>query len=273
MAGAPCRHDLEQPIPMLIVLSPAKALDFDTPPVSDRRTQPGLLDDAEELIGVMREKSPVEIAALMKLSDPLAALNVARYQRWSRPFTRRNAKQAVLAFDGNVYRGLDATTLGDEGLAWLQAHLRILSGLYGVLRPLDLMQPCRLEMGTRVDNPRGPTLYAFWREQITAALNETLARQRGPSVLVNLASDEYFRAVDRGRLKARVVTPVFEDWGGSRYRVVGVHAKRARGLMTRFAASRRISQVDALRAFDLEGYAFAGGASDDDTWVFRRRAA
>ncbi|MCB1955607.1 MAG: peroxide stress protein YaaA [Rhodocyclaceae bacterium] len=255
---------------MLIVLSPAKALDFDTPPHVDTRSQPDFLDEAEALVHVMREKSPQEVAGLMKLSDPLASLNVARYQGWKRPFTKRNAKQAVLAFDGDVYGGLDAKRLDDQDLAWAQSHVRILSGLYGVLRPLDLMQPYRLEMGTRLDNPRGPNLYRFWGDRISVALNKVLKKQRGPSVLVNLASEEYFKAVDRRALQARVVTPVFEEWKGSSYRIISFNAKRARGLMTRFAIGRRIEDPEDLKYFDLEDYAFAPAASEGDRWVFRR---
>ncbi|MCB1916218.1 MAG: peroxide stress protein YaaA [Rhodocyclaceae bacterium] len=256
---------------MLIVLSPAKALDFDTPPHVDRRTQPALLDDAEILVGVMRDKSPQQVAALMNLSDPLASLNAARYQRWKRPFTRRNAKQAVLAFDGDVYGGLDAPSLGEDDLAWAQQHLRILSGLYGVLRPLDLMQPYRLEMGTRLENPRGGNLYRFWGRTIADQLAAALKRQRGERVLVNLASEEYFKSVDRRALGVRVVTPVFEDWKSGRYRVISFFAKRARGLMSRFAIERRLGAVEGLRQFAGEGYGFAAEASDEDRWVFRRR--
>ena len=256
---------------MLIVLSPAKALDFETPAHVDRRSQPALLDEAETLVGVMRDKSPQQIAGLMKLSDQLASLNAARYQAWKRPFTRRNAKQAVLAFDGDVYGGLDARTLDDDDLAWAQQHLRILSGLYGVLRPLDLMQPYRLEMGTRLENPRGANLYRFWGRTIADELGKALKRQRGERVLVNLASEEYFKSVDRRALGTRVVTPVFEDWKAGGYRVISFFAKRARGLMSRYAIEHRLVDVEALRQFTGEGYGFAAEASDGDRWVFRRR--
>ncbi|MCB1909396.1 MAG: peroxide stress protein YaaA [Rhodocyclaceae bacterium] len=256
---------------MLIVLSPAKALDFETPAHVDRRTQPVLLDEAETLVGVMRDKSPQQLAELMKLSDPLASLNAARYQNWKRPFTRRNAKQAVLAFDGDVYGGLDAPSLDEEGLAWAQQHLRILSGLYGVLRPLDLMQPYRLEMGTRLANPRGANLYRFWGPIIADELGKALKRQRGERVLVNLASEEYFKSVDRRTLGVRIVTPVFEDWNAGRYRVVGFFAKRARGLMSRHAIDHRLDEVEELKRFGGEGYGYVGEVSDPDRWVFRRR--
>ena len=256
---------------MLIVLSPAKALDYDTPPHIDKRTQPAFLDDAEELVAVMRDKSPAEVAGLMHLSDKLAALNVARYQNWNRPFTRRNAKQAVLAFNGDVYDGLDARSLDADALGWAQDHVRILSGLYGMLRPLDLMQPYRLEMGTRLSNPRGANLYDFWGEQIALGLRKALARSKGERVLVNLASNEYFKSVRKSALGARIVTPMFEDWKSGRYRVISFFAKRARGLMCRFAVSERINDPEGLKAFAGDEYAFAAEASEADRWVFRRR--
>lgn len=258
--------------PMLIVLSPAKSLDFSPPPGPLERSRPQFLDDAQALVEVLREKSPAELAALMKLSDPLAALNAARYQEWHRPFTVRNAKQALLAFDGDVYRGLDAASLDEQELAWCQGHVRILSGLYGLLRPLDLMQAYRLEMGTRLANPRGGNLYAFWGPRIAETLERTLRRRGAAAVLVNLASEEYFRAVDRKVFGARVLTPVFEEWRAGSYRVISFFAKRARGLMTRYAARLRITEVEELKSFDLEGYSFCAAASDGDRWVFRRRA-
>lgn len=259
---------------MLFVISPAKALDYDTPPTTDRHSQPDFLDQAEQLIGILRELAPQDVAKLMSLSDQLATLNVARYAAWSRPFDTANAKQAVLAFNGDVYEGLDAASLGDEDLSWAQDHLRILSGLYGVLRPLDLMQAYRLEMGSRLANPRGRNLYAWWGSRITEALRATLAAQRESGelpVLVNLASEEYFKSVQADRLGARVVTPVFEDWKGGRYKIISFYAKRARGLMCRHAIRHRAMDVEALKDFDAEGYAFVEAASDDDTLVFRRR--
>ena len=259
---------------MILVISPAKALDYETPPTTATFTQPDFLDHAAELIEVLREKSPAQIAELMSLSDPLSSLNVARYASWSRPFAPDNAKQALLAFNGDVYEGLDAKTLDDEGLAWAQDRLRILSGLYGVLRPLDLMQAYRLEMGTRLANPRGKNLYEFWGERITDELNRLLAREEEAGrerVLVNLASDEYFKSVKPKKLEGRIVTPVFEDWKGGRYKIISFYAKRARGLMSRYVITRRIDEVEALQGFDAEGYAFAADASDADTLVFRRR--
>ncbi len=261
---------------MILVISPAKALDYETPPTVPTHTQPAFLDDAAELIEVLRQRSPAEIAALMALSDPLASLNVARYASWSRPFTAANAKQAVLAFNGDVYEGLSAPTLTAADLAWAQDHLRILSGLYGVLRPLDLMQPYRLEMGTRLATARGKNLYEFWGARITAELNALLAREEAAgreAVLLNLASDEYFKSVQPKKLKGRLVSAVFEDWKGGRYKIISFYAKRARGLMSRYVIEQRIDEVEALKGFDREGYAFAAEASDGDTLVFRRREA
>jgi len=261
---------------MLIVLSPAKALDYETPPTTDTFTRPDFLDQSQRLIGILRECSPAEIARLMNLSDQLAALNVARYEGWQPAFTPANAKQAVLAFNGDVYEGLAAPTMDQEALEWTQAHLRILSGLYGVLRPLDLMQPYRLEMGTRLETEHGTTLYAFWGERITDEINRLLDQQRAAgeeAVLVNLASTEYFKSVKRNKLRGRLVTPVFEDWKGGRYKVISFFAKRARGLMSRYAVDHRIDEVEGLKDFDSEDYRFAAEASDADTWVFRRRVA
>ncbi len=259
---------------MILVISPAKALDYETPPTTATFTQPDFLDQSAELIDILREKSPAQIAELMSLSDQLSSLNVARYASWSRPFAPDSAKQALLAFDGDVYEGLDAKSLADDDLAWAQDHLRILSGLYGVLRPLDLMQAYRLEMGTRLANPRGKNLYEFWGERITDELNRLLAREEDAGrerVLVNLASDEYFKSVKPKKLNGRIVTPVFEDWKGGRYKIISFYAKRARGLMSRYVITRRIDEVEALQGFDAEGYAFAADASDADTLVFRRR--
>ncbi|MBA4743165.1 MAG: peroxide stress protein YaaA [Azoarcus sp.] len=259
---------------MIFVLSPAKALDYETPPTLARHSQPDHLDASAELIDILRERSPAEVSKLMGLSDKLAALNVARYQEWSRPFSPDNAKQAVLAFNGDVYEGLDAPSLSEEDLDWAQEHVRILSGLYGVLRPLDLMQAYRLEMGTKLETPAGRTLYAWWGERITAALNELIAEREQAGevpVLVNLASDEYFKSVKPSKLEARIVTPVFQDWKNGQYKIISFYAKRARGLMARHAVVHRITDVAGLKGFDADGYAFAADASSDDRLVFRRR--
>jgi len=255
---------------MLFLLSPAKSLDYDTPAGDVPHTQPQFVPQATELIDILRQKSPQDIAELMHLSDALSGLNVARYQAWRPKFTAKNAKQAVLAFNGDVYEGLDAKTLDAQSLAWAQNHVCILSGLYGVLRPLDYMQPYRLEMGTQLPNPHGKNLYEFWGTQIAEHLNTRLKKERDP-VIVNLASVEYFKSVDRQALKARVVECVFEEFKGGKYKIVSFHAKRARGLMARFAATHAVSQPEQLKAFDAEGYEFDAAASEPDRLVFRRR--
>jgi cytoplasmic iron level regulating protein YaaA (DUF328/UPF0246 family) len=255
---------------MLIVLSPAKTLDYESPLKVKTHSQPDFIPRSAELISLLREMSPAKIGGLMKISDALAHLNAARYASWSKKFTFDNARQALLAFNGDVYEGLDAATLNEKQLTWAQDHLRILSGLYGVLRPLDLMQPYRLEMGTRLPNARGKDLYAFWTEAVTQSLNDSLRSQKSKA-LVNLASEEYFKSVQANALVAPVVTPIFEDWKGGKYKIISFYAKRARGLMARFAIDKKITRADQLKAFDSEGYAFEPRGSDDQHWLFRRR--
>jgi len=257
---------------MIIVLSPAKSLDYHRPPTLVEHTEPAFLDQSQLLIDKLRPLSPSALASLLKISDQLAVLNATRYAEWARPFTPDNAKQAILAFNGDVYAGLAAATLTPADLHFAQTHLRILSGLYGLLRPLDLMQPYRLEMGTRLANPRGGDLYAFWGERLTEALDSALREARA-AVLVNLASEEYFKAVRPKNLSVPVVQPVFEDWSGGRFRVVSFYAKRARGLMARFAIVNRLCEAAGLRDFAVDGYAHVAEASDEKVWVFRRRLA
>lgn len=261
---------------MLFLLSPAKSLDYDTPaPQALPATQAhfeGPRGPAAELIRLLRAKSPQEVAELMHLSDKLSALNVARYAIWASKGTEKNAKQAALAFDGDVYGGLDAKSLNVEQLAWAQDHVCILSGLYGVLRPLDRLQPYRLEMGTKLANRHGNDLYAFWGSRIAEHLNRRLAADSSP-VVINLASQEYFKSVDLKVLKARVVECVFEEWKGGRYKIVSFFAKRARGLMARWAVLHRAATPKALEKFDLEGYGFDATASRAERLVFRRAAA
>ncbi|TAM51593.1 MAG: peroxide stress protein YaaA [Paraburkholderia sp.] len=259
---------------MIIVLSPAKSLDYETPPHVAKHTIPDFVDDAAQLIDQLRRYSPQHIASLMDISDALARLNFQRYADWSREFSLDNAKQAVLAFNGDVYEGFDAKTLSAADLDYAQRHVRLLSGLYGVLRPLDLLQPYRLEMGTRLPNPRGKDLYAFWGERITDALNAQLRRNKGGArVIVNCASTEYFKSVRPKRLEGPVVTPVFEDWKGGRYKIISFYAKRARGLMARYVVEQRIGSPEKLKDFAVDGYAFDAAASNDSTFVFRRRIA
>lgn len=257
---------------MLFLLSPAKALDYETPlPAGLPHTEAQFKQPAAELIAVLRQKSPQQVAELMHLSDALAGLNVARYAAFSPRFTAANARPAALAFNGDVYEGLQARSLKPAELGWLQEHVCILSGLYGVLRPLDRIQPYRLEMGTRLATERGGNLYQFWGPRIAEYLNRRLADNPSP-VVVNLASQEYFKSVDRKVLRARVVECVFEERKGAQYKVVSFFAKRARGLMARWAAQHRAATPRRLEAFDAEGYAFAPAASEPDRLVFRRHA-
>lgn len=256
---------------MLFLISPAKALDYETPIQIKTHTRPLFVEQAAELVDVMRAKSPRQVAELMDLSDKLAALNAARYEAWSPKFTAKNSRQAALAFDGDVYGGLDARSLSPEDLDWLQQHLCILSGLYGVLRPLDRMQPYRLEMGTRLKTARGNSLYAYWGSRIADYLNERAQADKSP-VVINLASEEYFKAVDLKALRPRVVTGVFEERKAGGYKVISFMAKRARGLMVRWAVQQRASTPEQLKGFDLEGYRFEAGPSTPDRLVFRRES-
>ena len=255
---------------MLFLLSPAKSLDYESAPTTDKHTLPLFVEEAASLIEVLRPYSPAQIASLMDLSDALSQLNVARYVAWSPEFTSANSKQAILAFNGDVYEGLDAGSLKQGDLDWAQGHIRMLSGLYGILRPLDWMQPYRLEMGTKLPNPRGKDLYAWWGDTLAEYLDRELAEQ-GDDVIINLASQEYFKSVKRKALKARVVECVFEDWKGGAWKVISFHAKRARGLMARHAILRKAKKVDDLRGFNAEGYEIDEQASTADRLVFRRR--
>ena len=255
---------------MLILLSPAKSLDYTTPPQVSQYTQPAFLKQSETLIKQLRKLSPADIAGLMDLSDQLALLNFNRYADWHLPFTPENAKQAVLAFDGDVYDGMAARSMSADDLEFAQRQVRILSGLYGILKPLDLMQPYRLEMGTRFANKAGKDLYAFWGETLLAAINAELAAMPRP-VMVNLASEEYFKAAVGRKVAGTVIQPVFEDWKNGKYKIISFYAKRARGLMTRYAVLNRLTEPEGLKDFDLDGYAHAPEVSDATTWVFRRR--
>ena len=257
---------------MLFLLSPAKSLDYDTPAGALPHTLPGFVAQSAELIEVLKQKSPQQIAELMTLSDKLAGLNVARYEAWSPKFSAKNSKQAVLAFNGDVYEGLDAKTLKPAQLDWAQQHVCILSGLYGVLRPLDWMQPYRLEMGTALPTAQGKNLYQFWGSQIANYLNERAAADTVP-VIVNLASEEYFKAVDKKALKPRVVNCVFEELKAGKYKIISFMAKRARGLMVRYAIEHKLSTVKKLESFNLEGYQFTADVSTPDRLVFRRQSA
>ena len=257
---------------MLLVLSPAKTLDYESPIGAIRHTQPRFLDDSAQLVERMREFDPPALAQLMSISDTLAALNVARFGDWSLPFEPGRARQAILAFAGDVYDGLAAGSLDRKTLDWAQSRLRILSGLYGLLRPLDLMLPYRLEMGTRLANARGRDLYAFWGTRLAQVLSDELDGHAHP-VLVNLASDEYSKAVAPAALRHPVVQPIFQERRGGAWKIISFSAKRARGTMARFVIDQRIEDPEGLKAFDRDGYRFDAEASDARRWYFRREAA
>lgn len=252
---------------MLIVISPAKTLDFESPAKTKLSTLPDYLDASESLVGILRDYSAQEIAQLMGVSDKIAGLNVARFQEWQIPYPEDHAKQALLAFKGDVYTGLDAESFQREDFLFAQKHLRILSGLYGLLRPMDLMLPYRLEMGTKLGSAAGKDLYAFWGETITQGLNQQL---KPNEVLVNLASNEYFKAVKPKLLKGPVITPIFKDEKNGKYKIISFFAKKARGLMAAYAIKHRINDPEQLKAFDEHGYCFNPAMSSETEWVFLR---
>jgi len=255
---------------MLLVVSPAKKLDFESPLVTTKTSQASLLAHSEILIERCLELSSDQIASLMKLSDKLAGLNAARFGEWSLPFTPKNSRQAVLAFNGDVYSGLDANSFSDNDFNFAQQHFRILSGLYGLLKPLDLMQAYRLEMGTKLDNVRGANLYQFWGDIITNELNQALAEQ-GDDVLINLASNEYFKAVNKKSLNATVITPQFKDWKNDQYKIISFYAKKARGLMARYIIQNQLTTIEQVKDFDLAGYQFSRDLSLGNELVFTRK--
>ncbi len=254
---------------MLVLVSPAKTLDFETPASTKKFTQPTLLDYSQQLIDVCRELTPMDIASLMKVSDKIAGLNAARFAQWQPRFTLDNAKQAMFAFRGDVYTGLDADSLSDIEIDKAQKHLRILSGLYGLLKPLDLMQAYRLEMGTSLVNPAGKSLYAFWGETITNEVNAAVANQ-SDDIVINLASNEYFKAVKPKLLKATLITPVFKDCKNGQYKVISFYAKRARGLMARYIIQNDVTSLAQLQQFDLDGYYYSEDLSTPAAPVFLR---
>ncbi|MEP1446214.1 MAG: peroxide stress protein YaaA [Paraglaciecola sp.] len=255
---------------MLVVISPAKNLDYDTPSITNTFTQPEMLDDSHRLIKHCRKLSPAKISSLMKISDKLAGLNADRYAGWHTPFDNSNAKQALLAFNGDVYSGLDASTFSQDDFDYAQQHLRILSGLYGVLRPLDLMQAYRLEMGTKLDTGKNKNLYQFWDDRISKKLNEAIDTQ-GDNVLINLASNEYFKAVKPKVLNAEIFTPVFQDCKNGQYKVISFFAKKARGMMARYIIQNRLTDVSDLKKFDSAGYQFSKEKSKGNELVFTRQ--
>lgn len=254
---------------MLALISPAKTLDYETALPTDTYTQPRLLEQSLQLIDVCRKLSATEIASLMTVSEKIANLNVERFRDWNAEFDFSNARQALFAFKGDVYTGLDAYHLKDHDIDFAQQHLRMLSGLYGLLRPLDLMMPYRLEMGTKLKNSRGNNLYEFWGSIITDQINQDLA-EIDAKLLVNLASDEYYKSVNEKKIQAEIIKPVFLDQKNGKYKVISFYAKKARGLMARYLIENKLSQVEQLKAFDSEGYYFDAESSSDKELVFKR---
>jgi cytoplasmic iron level regulating protein YaaA (DUF328/UPF0246 family) len=254
---------------MLTLISPAKTLDFETPAVTDVHTQGDFLDHSAQLIDQLKLQSPNDISALMKLSSKLSELNVQRYHDWCLPFDQNNAKAAVLAFKGDVYTGLDAQSFTTDNFSYAQLHLGILSGLYGLLRPLDLIQPYRLEMGTKFSNSRGANLYTFWGSIITDAINQRLELSSS-KILLNLASNEYFKAVKTKELKAELITPVFKDEKNGQYKIISFYAKKARGLMAAYIIKNKVSSVKQLCEFDVAGYRFVAAESNAQILTFKR---
>lgn len=255
---------------MLIVISPAKTLDFETPPHVEQYTQAAFLKKSESLIDELSTKSPAEIEKLMKVSPALAELNVERYHHWSRPFKPSNAKQAVLAFKGDVYGGLQAEKFDQQMIQYAQQHLRILSGLYGVLRPLDLIQAYRLEMGTKLANPEGENLYEFWGDSITNSINKQL-KAIDSKILLNLASNEYFKSIEKKKVAAEIVSPVFKDWKNGEYKLISFFAKKARGSMAAWVIKNQVSELEKLKKYRLDGYRYSAKLSTPEKPTFIRK--
>ncbi|MBL4671287.1 MAG: peroxide stress protein YaaA [Arenicella sp.] len=255
---------------MLIVISPAKTLDFGAAPAELKHTQPSMLKQSERLIDILTTKSPTDIEKMMKISPKLAELNVERYHTWSRPFTKKNAKQALLAFKGDVYTGLEAQNFSDADFEYAQNHLRILSGLYGVLRPLDLMQAYRLEMGIKLENSEGKNLYEFWGSSITDNINKQL-KAIGSKTLLNLASNEYFKSVKSHDVAGDIVTPIFKDWKNGQYKIISFYAKKARGVMSAWILQNQVTDRESLLTFDSSGYQYSQNDSDALNPIFLRK--
>ena len=254
---------------MLAIISPAKTLDFESAVKNFPVSQPHFTDYSEQLIEVCRKLSPQDLSSLMSISDKLAGLNVARFAEWTKIHNENNSRAALFAFKGDVYTGLDADSLSEDDVAFAQSHLRMLSGLYGLLKPLDLMQPYRLEMGTKLANPKGKDLYAFWGNVITQAVQQAIDEQ-GDNVLINLASDEYYKSVKESQLNAKIIKPVFLDNKNGKYKVISFYAKKARGLMCRYLIQNRLTDIEQLKEFDLGGYWFDSASSTETEFVFKR---
>lgn len=256
---------------MITVISPAKKLDYETPTTINEYSQSELLNHSAELIKSCQSLSPDDIAKLMKISPKLAELNYQRFQNWHPDFNQQNARQAIFAFNGEVYEGLHVDDFSQNDFTFAQNHLRILSGLYGVLKPLDLMQPYRLEMGTKLKNGANSNLYEFWGDTITNTLNHLLNEQQSHT-LINLASHEYFKSVNTKKLQANIINPVFLDENRGNYKIISFYAKRARGLMSRYIIKNQLTRIDDIQSFNSAGYQFDGMRSTESEWVFTRSA-
>ncbi|NNH37426.1 peroxide stress protein YaaA [Acinetobacter terrae] len=254
---------------MLALISPAKTLDYESALPTDAHTSPRLLEHSQELIEVSRKLSATDISNLMSVSEKIAKLNVERFNDWQSEFNFSNARQALFAFKGDVYTGLDAYDLNDQHIEFAQNHLRMLSGLYGLLRPLDLMMPYRLEMGTKLQNPRGHNLYQFWGDRITSLINDDLEHANS-ELLVNIASDEYYKSVIERKIKAEIIKPVFLDQKNGKYKVISFYAKKARGLMARYIIENQLNKAEDLKSFNMDGYYFDAESSLKGELVFKR---
>lgn len=254
---------------MLIVISPAKTLDFETAPITKVYTQPEFLKESRQLVSQLKELTPAEVSSLMKISDKLGVLNFLRFNEWKTPFTLNNAKQALLAFKGDVYTGINADSFNSRDLKFAQKHLRILSGLYGVLKPLDLIQAYRLEMGSKFKNRKGKDLYEFWKSKLTDQINQDLKASKS-KYLINLASNEYFKSLQADAINAEIIVPVFKDYKNGKYKIISFYAKKSRGLMSAYIIKNRLKNPEDIKAFDVDGYKFCKSASNSTNWVFQR---
>jgi len=255
---------------MLIVISPAKTLDFETVPITKIHSQAEFLKESRQLVSQLKELAPAEVSSLMKISDKLGLLNFLRFNEWKTPFTLDNSKQALFAFKGDVYTGIDAESFSSQDLKFAQKHLRILSGLYGVLRPLDLIQAYRLEMGTKLENKRGKDLYEFWASKLTDQINQDIKESKSKH-LINLASNEYFKSLQVAAINAEIIVPVFKDYKNGKYKIISFYAKKARGLMSAYIIKNKLKNPAELKAFNIDGYKFYKSESNDTNWVFQRK--
>ena len=255
---------------MLIVISPAKTLDFKTAPITKDHSQPEFLKESRQLVSQLKKLTPAEVSSLMKVSDKLGVLNFLRFNEWKTPFTLGNSKQALLAFKGDVYTGIDAGTFSNQNLKFAQKHLRILSGLYGVLKPLDLIQAYRLEMGVKFESKKGKDLYEFWASKLTDQINQDLKDSKSKH-LINLASNEYFKSLQTGDINAEIIVPVFKDYKNGKYKIISFFAKKARGQMSAYIIKNKLKDPEDIKDFNVDGYKFNKSASSESNWVFQRR--